>query len=170
MKRPALFAFFFVAITHITYPQATSTPLLPPQKGNLASTPKAIENYREVLSQVPAEIRRTKATAWTQAQKAAANVALKEALVQPKTPAKLRVKVSEVANWPGLTLFSEVPNREGYHVRIFGVFGDDWKPKLTALKKGDSVLLEGVLSSVTFQELWGSFTLSINLQNCIFTK
>jgi hypothetical protein len=69
-----------------------------------------------------------------------------------------------------MTLFSEVKNQEGYHIRVFGRFSEDEVPKLAALKKGNSVVLEGVLSTVEYLDVWGQFTLSICLNDCTFTK
>ena len=153
--------------------QVPTTPLVPPPKGNLLADRKPIQSHREVLVYVPADLRRTKVGAWTQAQRENANDTFKEALIEPGTPAKFRLKVSEIAAWSGpgfMTLFSEIPNQEGYHIRVFGRFSDDWTPRLATLKKGDSVVLSGVLSSVEYLDLWGQFTLSICLNDCEFTK
>ncbi len=123
-----------------------------------------------MLPFVPAELRGTKASAWTRLQRDVANAALKESLVDSETPAKLRLKVANIADWNGMTFYADVPNKEGYYIRVFGKFTDEWKQKLATLKKGDTALLEGVLSAVSYRDLWGKFTLSICLQNCAFTK
>jgi len=53
---------------------------------------------------------------------------------------------------------------------VFGKFDDDWKERFSTLKKGDTVVLKGVLSGATYRELWNKFTLSIGLKNCTFIK
>src|SRR5438093_7792886 len=78
--------------------------------------PKAatIHNVEDVLAVLPPEPPRAKAANWTEIQKNEANSVLAEKLVETHTHGHLRVNVSEIANWPGLTLFYEVPNKEGY--------------------------------------------------------
>jgi hypothetical protein len=173
MNRTILAGLLLLTTGGVTLGQAPTAPLVPPPKGNLALAAKPIQSHREVLAFVPADLRRIKATEWTQAQREMANAALKEALVESGTPGKLRLKVGEIAPWSGpgfITLFSEIKNQEGYRIRVFGRFSEDWVPKLATLKKGNSVVLEGVLSSVEYLDLWGQFTLSICLNDCTFAK
>ena len=69
-----------------------------------------------------------------------------------------------------MTLFSDLPNQEGYLIRVFGNFSNDWKGRLSTLKKGDTVLVEGDLDSVRYWDLWGAFTLHIILEKCSFEE
>ncbi len=132
--------------------------------------PSVIQSYRVVLTRIPADLRETKPAAWTAVQRDAVNSALQQSLIQTGTRARFTLKMKNVADWSGLTLHGELPNREGYMIRVFGKFSEDWKAKLESLNRGDEVTLEGPLNSVTYRELWGRFTLSINLKDCTFTK
>ena len=165
MKNTTLFTLAFLAMSPLAVLNAAIKPQDPSQERN-----QTIQSYRELLTRIPPELRDTKATAWTKIQREVANAALKEAFIQPKARARLRLKVSNVADWSGLTLHSEIPNREGYSIRVFGKFTEDWKARLETIKRGDTVILEGFLSSLTYRDLWGQFTLSINLKECTFTK
>jgi len=70
--------------------------------------------------------------------------------------------VSDVPTWGGqLQIFSEIENREGYHIRFFGGFPPERKPELATLKIGEKVTLTGKITSVRYHMLWGQFTLSI---------
>src|SRR5437588_12510463 len=53
--------------------------------------------------------------------------ALKAAFIEPKTAARFTLKVGNVTDWNGLTLHSELPNHEGYKIRVFCKFSDDCK-------------------------------------------
>lgn len=168
MKSPILT--FIAVLVLAAAPQASANPPVIPAAPAQTSSQKRIENYREVLAHLPADLSRARAAKWTNAQRDHANSALKRALVDTKTPAKFRVKVGDVANWKGMTIYSEVRSDEGFNVRIFGKFADSWKPQLAGLKKGDYVDLEGTLVSVKFEDLWNKFSLSITLRDCTFTK
>jgi len=170
MKKPFLFACSLLAITQIAFLQAADAPSDPAPKSEPPSTVKPIESYWDVLSAVPPELRNIKARAWTPDQREQANAALKASLSGRGTPARLVLKVAEIADWDGLTFYSDIPNQQGYYIRVFGKFTDDWKEKLDTLRTGDTAILEGVLSSTTYRELWGKFTLSICLKDCKFTK
>ena len=165
MKNTALFTLAFLAMSPLAVVHAAIKSQDPTQERN-----QTIQSYRELLTRIPPELHDTKATAWTKIQREVANAALKEAFIQPKARARLRLKVGNVADWSGLTLHAEVPNHEGYKIDVFGKFSDDWKARLETIKKGDTVTLEGFLSSVTYRDLWGKFTLAINLKDCTFTK
>jgi hypothetical protein len=158
MKSTALFALALLALSQIA-----------PSKDR---SPNVIEDYEEVLAHVPAKLQEAKPTGWTEVQRLAANEALKKALIdpEPRTRAKLRLTVKNIANWGGLTFFAEIPNKQGYHIRVFGKFTEDWKRRLATLKKGDSAVLEGDLRAVMYEDVWGQFTLSICLKDCSFTR
>ncbi len=129
-----------------------------------------MQSYQDVLAQVPAELRGVKPRAWTRIQREEANTALQESLVDNETPARLHLQVVDIADWGGWTFYANVPNQEGYFIRVFGKFTDAWTKKFMTLKRGDTVVLEGVLRSVTYRELWNKFTLSICLKDCTFLK
>ena len=158
MKSTALFTLILLALGGIAFPKDHDA--------------KVIEGYEEVLARVPAKLHETKATGWTAVQRQAANEALKKALIdpEPRTRAKLHLTVKNIADWGGLTFFAEIPNKEGYHIRVFGKFSEDWKRRLSSLKKGDTATLEGDLKQVFYDEVWGQFTLSICLKDCSFTR
>ena len=163
MKSSKLILLFLLAFSQLAFSQA-------PANSTQVSGRKPVENYREILAEIPAGLSRSRAEKWTKAQRDVASAALKKVFVETKTPAKFHLKVTDIANWNGMTLYSEVPNEEGYHIRVFGKFTKDWKPQLVTLKKGDSVTLDGTLSHVAFQDVWDQFTLSISLKDCAFTK
>jgi hypothetical protein len=165
-----LILIFTFVLCHAAFSQAPSNPPGAGASGTQLPPVKRVENYREVLAHIPPDLSRNRAAKWTNAQRDYANSALKKALVETKTPAKFRVRVGDVANWKGMTIYSEVRSEEGFNVRIFGKFTDSWKPQLAALKKGDYVDLEGTLVSVKFEDLWDEFSLSITLRECTFTK
>jgi hypothetical protein len=170
MKTFALSAFFLLAISFVAVAQCAECISIAFQKGDQTPPPKLIQSYENVLSQIPAELRGVKPKAWTRLQREEANAALKDTFAEGETPAKLHLKVVDIADWGGWTFYANMPNHEGYYIRVFGKFTDDWKQKFTALKKGDRVLLKGVLNTVTYRDLWGKFTLSICLKNCTFIK
>ena len=157
MKSTTLFTLALLTLSQFAFPQDRR--------------PSVIEGYEEVLARVPANLQETKAAEWTAIQREVANEALKKALIdpEPRTHAKLHLKVKNIADWNGLTFFAEVPNKEGYHIRVFGKFSEDWKERLATLKKGDAAILEGDLNTLTYRDLWGQFTLSICLKDCSFT-
>ncbi|MDR3402068.1 MAG: hypothetical protein P4L99_06175 [Chthoniobacter sp.] len=170
MKTFPLVLSFFLVLTCVAAVRGANPTLIALKKGDDASTPKSVQSYEDVFTHIPADLRSTKANAWTQIQREEVNAALKEALIDQETPATLRLKVTDIADWGGWTFYANIPNHRGYPIRVFGKFTDDWKPKFTVLKKGEAVVLQGVLSSVTYRNLWGKFTLSICLKNCTFTR
>lgn len=118
---------------------------------------------------LPEGLRSTRsAVKWTKVQRDSANKQMHAAFEGKKTPFKMRLKVSEVANWDGMKLYSEITSKDGCHVRVFGKFTDSWKPQLAELKKNQEVTLEGVLESADYCDLWGEFTLSIVVANASF--
>lgn len=129
---------------------------------------RPLESYQQILATLPASPPTKEAQGWTQDEKDAANSVFKEVLVTPKAPARFKVHVGQIARWPGPTLFVEVPNKEGYHIRIFGGFTEEWDARLKELKKGDEVIMEGSFSHVAFEDVWNSPTLSICLTNSSF--
>ena len=129
---------------------------------------RPLENYEQILTVLPASPPVKEARNWTQDEKNAANSVFKEVLVTPKAPARFKVHVGQIARWPGPTLFVEVPNQEGYHIRIFGGFTEDWEPRLKQLKKGDEVIMEGTFSHVAYEDVWNAPTLSICLTGTKF--
>ncbi|HSJ04015.1 MAG: hypothetical protein ACAI34_16265 [Verrucomicrobium sp.] len=146
-------------------PELESIPKRPPP----TAVSKPLENYQQILGVLPASPPAKDARDWSQDEKGAANSVFREILVQPKARAKFKVRVGEIANWPGPTLFVEVPNREGYHIRIFGGFQEETAGKLRQLNKGDEVILEGNFHHVAFEDVWNSPTLSICLSESSFT-
>jgi hypothetical protein len=166
MKTLPVLAIFFLAITPIAFSQATDSA----PKGEHPATPKTIVSYQDVLSCVPADLRATNARAWTRGQRETVNAALQKSLIDTNTPARLRLKVVDIADWGGVTFYADIPNQQGYYIRVFGKFTGDWNWKVTALKKGDTAFLEGILKSATYRDLWGKFTLSICLKDCTFKK
>ncbi|RBP46552.1 hypothetical protein DES53_102943 [Roseimicrobium gellanilyticum] len=141
-----------------------------PQQSTQVTAKKTLENYRDVLEYLPPDMSRNKAAKWTFAQRETVNAALKKALVEAGLNGKFRLKVTQIADWKGMTIYAEVPNNEGYKIRAFGKFSDEWKPKLADLKKGDSITLEGNFSHVAYEDLWNAFSLSISMKDCKFTK
>ena len=167
MKTLPVLALFFLAITPIAFSQATDSA----PKVDHPTPPKPIVSYQDVLSRVPAEFRETKAKAWTRIQRDAVNAALKEALIDTNTPARLRLKVADIADWGGITFYSDIPNQQGYYIRVFRQVHRRLEAEIhRAEERGDTALLEGVLKSVTYRDLWGKFTLSICLKDCTFRK
>ncbi len=133
--------------------------------------PKPIESYREILAVLPEGLRTPRAASkWTAVQREAVNKQLHAAFEGKKTRVKMRLRVSEVANWGGMRLYSEITSKDGCHVRVFGKFTDSWKPKLAELKKNHEVTLEGILESADYCDLWGEFTLSIIVANASFER
>jgi hypothetical protein len=134
------------------------------------SVAKPVESYQQIIAVLPEGLRHIPSAKWTKVQREAANARFHEVFADKKIPVKMRLKVAEVANWDGMTLYSEITSEGGCHVRVFGKFTDQWKPKLTALKKKDGVILEGAISSVSYGDLWGDFTLGINVADCSFER
>jgi hypothetical protein len=75
-----------------------------------------------------------------------------------------------IVNAGMLQIYSEIPNREGYHIRFFGAFPESKRPELEKLKAGDRVTLSGTIESITFLTLWNEFTLSIVVSPTEFAK
>ncbi|MDB6004810.1 MAG: hypothetical protein JWR15_1797, partial [Prosthecobacter sp.] len=99
---------------------------------------------------------------WTQVQKDAANELFAKKLKAESYIVDMRLLVSDVPTWDGkLQIYSEIPNREGYHIRFFGVFPDSKKPELAKVKIGDRIRVTGKLKIVNYHTLWNQFTLSI---------
>ncbi len=167
---PPLFAFICFFVPQLAFPAVIEAPSAPPAKHDAPSTPKPVRTYADILAHIPVDLRGTKPTAWTRSQREDVNAVFQEALIDRQTPGRMVLKVTQIANWGGMTFFSEVPNDEGYHIRVFGKFADGWDQKLVELKPGDTAILKGVLKSVTYRNLWGVFTLSICLKDCTFTK
>jgi len=120
MKTFPLFACSFLAIASVAVAQrADSTPVAL-QGGEKAPTPKVVHSYQDVLSQIPDDLQKTKPKAWTQLQREKVNAALTGVLIEKETPARLLLKVADIADWGGWTFYANVPNREGYPIRVFG--------------------------------------------------
>jgi len=170
MKVLARSAFFLLAISFGSIAHCADRISIAFQEGDQASPPELIQTYEDVVSQIPAELQGVKPREWTGIQREQANTALKNSLTERETPAKLFLKVVNIADWGGWTFYANIPNHEGYFIRVFGKFTDDWNQKFMTLRKGDTVLLKGVLNTVTYRDLWGKFTLSICLKNCTFIK
>lgn len=123
---------------------------------------KVISNYRELLEWVPKDSMPRKGVPLTQAQMDAVNEILAKKLKAEPCTVDMRLVVSDVPIWGGkLQIYSEIPNREGYHIRFFGGFPDTKKPELAKVKIGDKVRVTGKLQIVNYHTLWNEFTLSI---------
>ncbi len=139
--------------------QAFAQPAPAPAKPAKA---KVISNYRELLEWIPKDSMPRKGTQWTQVQMDTINELLDKKLKAEPYTVDMRLVVSDVPTWNGkLQIFSEIPNREGYHIRFFGVFADTKKPELAKLKIGDHVKVTGNLMGLSFTMLWNEFTFSI---------
>ncbi|WP_050024625.1 hypothetical protein [Verrucomicrobium sp. BvORR034] len=146
-------------------PPGTPVAEAPPKR---ATETRPLESYQQILATLPASPPVKEAQNWTQDEKDAANSIFKEVLVTPQATARFKVHVGQIARWPGPTLFVEVPNNEGYHIRIFGGFTEEWDARLKQLKKGDEVIMEGTFSHVAFEDVWKAPSLSIGLTNSSF--
>lgn len=132
---------------------------------------KVISDFRELLEWFPKGFLPRKAVQWTQVQKDAANELFAKKLKAESYIVDMRLLVSDVPTWDGkLQIFSEIPNREGYHIRFFGVFPDIKKPELAKLKIGDRIKVTGKLIGLSYGTLWNEFTLSIVTDPTEFTK
>ncbi|WP_038163886.1 hypothetical protein [Verrucomicrobium sp. BvORR106] len=150
-------------------PPPPGTPLsLPNSPPKRPAETRPLENYQQILAVLPASPSVKDAQGWTQDEKDAANRVFTDTLVTPQATARFKVHVGQIARWPGPTLFVEVPNKEGYHIRIFGGFTEEWDARLKQLKKGDEVIMEGTFSHVTFKDVWNAPSLSIGLTNSSF--
>lgn len=131
---------------------------LPPREG----APKVITSYREILEWIPKDTMPPKGTKWTQVQMDAVNALFEEKLKSEDYVVEMRLTVTDVPRWGGhLQVYSEIENREGYHIRYFGVFPEEKKAELATVKIGEKVALRGKLTSLRYHILWDQFTLSI---------
>ncbi len=127
-----------------------------------ARPPKVISDFRELLEWLPKGFLPRKGVQWTQVQKDAANELFAKKLKAESYIVDMRLLVTDVPVWDGkLQIYSEIPNREGYHIRFFGGFPDSKKPELAKVKVGDRVRVTGKLKIVNYHTLWNEFTLSI---------
>jgi hypothetical protein len=170
MKSIALLILAFLTLGHLAVAPAAIKSTDTPEEDNRAANPTVLQDYRQVLAQIPADLRDTKPREWTSIQRDKANAAFEQAFLQLKTSGKFLLKVKNIADWNGWTLHAEVPNEEGYMIRVFCKFSPDWKDKLAAVNRGDTVTVEGIVSSISYRDVWRQFTLSINLKDCTFTK
>jgi len=133
---------------------------------------KPVKSYRDVLAVIPREMDPHNARHWTKAEKDVANLIIKKKLIATNRRVALRIRAEAVEAWPGLTLWANLPADEGYPIRMFlGKFKNpDSVGKLAAFREGDSVLVEGVLDYVAFEDLWGGGSLSICLRDGVVTK
>ncbi|HQZ26501.1 MAG: hypothetical protein KBF76_06975 [Verrucomicrobiales bacterium] len=130
-----------------------------PPKGN---APTVISNYRELLDWIPKDSMPRKGTTWSQLQMDAVNDILDKKLKSGDYVADMRLTVSDVPTWGGqLQIYSEIENREGYHIRFFGGFPPEMKPELATVTIGEKVMLSGKIKSLRYHILWNQFTLSI---------
>jgi hypothetical protein len=132
---------------------------------------KVVTSYRDVLTWLPKDASPANGKPLTQVQMDAANELLAKKLKAEAYAFKMRLAVSDVPTWGGrLQIYSEIPNREGYHIRFFGAFPESKRPELEKLKAGDRVTLSGTIESITFLTLWNEFTLSIVVSPTEFAK
>jgi hypothetical protein len=157
-----------ILLLAVISPQAHGQSLLPPKAGE----PIVITKIDDILKWIPKDTIPTKrGVPWTQPQMDIVNAILKKKLESNSYILKLSAPVSDIPTWNGkLQIFSEVPNREGYHIRLFWVFKDDAKPQLAKLKIGDKVSLMGPLAGVKYENLWNAFTLSIATSDTTLVK
>ena len=89
---------------------------------------------------------------------------------RPRTALSTRTLsvVGDVADWNGMTVCSGLESSGLLHPRVWRVRRRP-ETKTGNTQERDMGLLEGVLSSVTYRDLWGQFPLYICLQNCTFT-
>ena len=127
-----------------------------------AKPAKVISSYQELLEWLPKSFLPRKGMKWTQVQADAANELFAKKLKTESYTLDMRVVVSDVPTWnEKLQIYSEVTNREGYHIRFFGIFPDSKKPELAQVKIGNRVRVTGKLTSLKYHTLWNEFTLSI---------
>jgi len=168
MKLPAATLHFCLSLLCLLCPlvQASAQPAIFPKK-----PAKVITSYQELLAWFPKDFLPRKGVQWTQVQKDAANELFNKKLQTESYTLDMRILVSDVPTWDGkLQIFSEVANREGYHIRYFGVFPDIKKPDLAKLKIGDRVRVTGKLIGLSFTNLWNELTFSIVTDPTEFAK
>ena len=148
-----------IAATAITTSETQAQNLLPPKPG----TPIVITKVDEILKWLPeGVVPKKRGVPWTSPQIEIVNAALKKQIESQPYVLNMSVPVSEVATWNNqLQIFSEIPNREGYNIRLFWAFTPDWKERLARLNVGDKVTLSAPLKGAEYKSLWNSFTLVI---------
>jgi len=152
------FAVFALASFSLLISVLSAAAQLPPREG----APKVITSYREILEWIPKEAMPPKGTKWTQVQMDVVNALFEEKLKAGDYVVEMRLTVTDVPRWGGhLQVYSEIENREGYHIRYFGVFPEEKKAELATVKIGEKVALRGELTSLRYHVLWDQFTLSI---------
>ena len=153
--------------------ESTKPELSPKTTASTIAGRTVIQSYRDILLAIPSKLETIKAKQWTSAQRDAVNAELKKSLTERGCKARMRLKIEEIADWnhgTKMTLYSDIPNQEGYLIRVFAHFSNDWKKNLLTIKKGDTVLINGDLDSVRYWDLWGAFTLHIIFEKCSFAK
>lgn len=127
-----------------------------------AKPAKVITSYQELLDWMPKDFLPRKGVQWTQVQKDAANEFFAKKLQTESYTLDMRITVTDVPTWNDkVQIYSEISNREGYHIRFFGIFPPVKKPELAKVKIGSHVKVTGKLSSIRYHTLWNQFTLSI---------
>ena len=159
MKLPAALLHFRLSLLCLLCPlvQASAQTAIIPKK-----PAKVITSYQELLDWLPKDFLPRKGVQWTQVQKDAANELFAKKIKAESYTVDMRIAVTDVPVWDGkLQIYSEVANREGYHIRFFGGFPDTKKPELAKVKIGSRVRVIGKLKIVNYHTLWNEFTLSI---------
>lgn len=140
---------------------------LPPRPGETVT----IAKVDDILAWLPAASVPKRGVGWTQPQIEAANTVFLKNLSERPVVLKMRVEVADVfAQEPDLVLFSSLPNKEGYKIRLFAHFSQAWKDRLATIQKGAKVTVTAALTSLTYKTQWNEFALVIGTQNSGFTK
>lgn len=106
----------------------------------------------------------------TAVQREVVNDVLKRQFVDTQTPLDMYLTIEDIDNWGGWTLHADIPIQEGYKIRVFAHFTDDWKAQLATFKQGDRVRIIGMVSEVAYLNLWNAFTLSVTAKGCTVSR
>jgi hypothetical protein len=134
--------------------------------------PKPLASYQDFLAVLPKDMEPENARNWNEAEKEVANGLLKKKLVDTKRPARMQFKVRGVDFWGRFTVWSYLPNDEGYVIRVFaGQWKDDnMLPKLATLREGDLIEMSGVCDLAKFENLWNTKSLSLGIGDASIIK
>jgi len=141
-----------------------------PATSQSATKPAVIyTSIDQILKVAPAGVVPVKAATWTEIKADVANAAMAEKVHGQR--AKLKLIVQEVPHWDGWLIYSCADLPQGFPVRVFAHFRDEDKAKLGVLNKGDVVVVSGTFNAKTkIEMLWHVWGVSINLDNCDFSK
>jgi len=118
MKSLTLLTLAFLTLGHLSVAPAAIKSTDIPEEDRRAPNPKVLETYRQVLAQVPADLRPTNPREWTNIQRDKANAAIEQAFLQLKTTGKFSLQVKNIADWNAGPSTPKSPNEEGYMIRV----------------------------------------------------